>query len=71
MNYLFLGDRLNILRDKNNVADDSIDLIYIDPPFNSKRDYNLLIDDKEILLENTKGRLIAADFARKEPKRYE
>jgi site-specific DNA-methyltransferase (adenine-specific) len=27
---------------REHVADASVDLIYLDPPFNSKRDYNLL-----------------------------
>jgi site-specific DNA-methyltransferase (adenine-specific) len=40
MNYLYLGDNLPILRD--HVKDESIDLVYLDPPFNSKRDYRLL-----------------------------
>ncbi len=39
-NKLFYGDNLHVLRD--HVADESVDLIYLDPPFNSKRDYNLL-----------------------------
>ncbi len=39
-NKLFYGDNLHVLRD--HIADDSVDLIYLDPPFNSKRDYNLL-----------------------------
>lgn len=46
MNYLYLGDCLNVLRDS--VEDESVDLIYIDPPFNSKRDYNIFFDNKEI-----------------------
>lgn len=37
MGTLFYGDNLEILRNK--VADESIDLCYIDPPFNSKRSY--------------------------------
>lgn len=37
---LFFGDNLNILRES--IKDESVDLIYLDPPFNSKRDYNLL-----------------------------
>ncbi len=37
---LYYGDNLQILRD--NLADESVNLIYLDPPFNSKRDYNLL-----------------------------
>lgn len=40
MNHLYYGDNLIILREE--LADASVDLIYLDPPFNSKRDYNLL-----------------------------
>src|ERR1043165_1977497 len=40
MNKLFFGDNLNILRE--HIADESVDLIYLDPPFNSKRDYSVL-----------------------------
>ena len=40
MNQLYYGDNLHVLRD--HIADASVDLIYLDPPFNSKRDYNLL-----------------------------
>lgn len=39
-NTLFYGDNLYILRDY--IADESIDLVYLDPPFNSKRTYNVL-----------------------------
>ncbi|MBB1076272.1 site-specific DNA-methyltransferase, partial [Rhodoferax sp. 4810] len=37
MNQLFYGDNLNVLR--NQIKDDTVDLCYIDPPFNSKRNY--------------------------------
>ena len=40
MNTLYYGDNLDILREY--IDDESVDLIYLDPPFNSKRDYNLL-----------------------------
>ena len=40
MNQLYFGDNLQVLRE--HIADESVDLIYLDPPFNSKRDYNLL-----------------------------
>jgi DNA modification methylase len=40
MNRLYFGDNLHVLRE--HVADASVDLVYLDPPFNSKRDYNLL-----------------------------
>ncbi len=39
-NTLYFGDNLDILR--QHVPAESVDLIYLDPPFNSKRDYNLL-----------------------------
>ena len=38
MNKLFYGDNLEILREY--IADGSVDLVYLDPPFNSKRAYN-------------------------------
>ncbi len=40
MNHLYYGDNLNILRE--HLADSSVDLIYLDPPFNSNASYNLL-----------------------------
>ena len=39
-NALFYGDNLDILR--KHIADASVDLIYLDPPFNSNRSYNVL-----------------------------
>ncbi|MEO5961235.1 MAG: site-specific DNA-methyltransferase [Opitutaceae bacterium] len=40
MGLLYYGDNLLVLRD--HLKDESVDLVYLDPPFNSKRDYNLL-----------------------------
>ncbi len=40
MNQLFFGDNLDVLRES--IKDESIDLIYLDPPFNSKANYNIL-----------------------------
>ncbi len=40
MNKLYYGDNLEILR--NEIKDESIDLIYLDPPFNSQATYNVL-----------------------------
>ena len=40
MNQLYYGDNLDILR--QHIADSSVDLIYLDPPFNSNRSYNVL-----------------------------
>lgn len=39
-NTLFYGDNLTILRE--HIADESVDLIYLDPPFNSNASYNVL-----------------------------
>jgi DNA modification methylase len=39
-NALYYGDNLHILRDY--IPDESVDLIYLDPPFNSNRSYNVL-----------------------------
>jgi site-specific DNA-methyltransferase (adenine-specific) len=43
-NKLYFGDNLKILRD--HVADASVDLIYLDPPFNSSANYNVLFKEK-------------------------
>jgi adenine specific DNA methylase Mod len=40
MNRLFYGDNLEVLR--NEIKDESVDLIYLDPPFNSQATYNVL-----------------------------
>lgn len=44
MNHLYYGDNLDILR--RFIKDESVDLIYLDPPFNSKRDYNAVFTGK-------------------------
>jgi len=41
-NVLYYGDNLDILRRREYFPDESIDLIYLDPPFNSNRSYNVL-----------------------------
>ncbi len=40
MNHLYYGDNLSVLRE--HIATDSVDLIYLDPPFNSNASYNVL-----------------------------
>jgi 16S rRNA G966 N2-methylase RsmD len=37
-NVLFYGDNLDVLR--QHVKDETVDLVYLDPPFNSAQDYN-------------------------------
>ena len=41
---LYYGDNLDILR--RYVDDESVDLVYLDPPFNSNADYNVLFAEK-------------------------
>jgi len=43
-NTLFYGDNLQILREY--LPDECVDLIYLDPPFNSNRSYNVLFKDE-------------------------
>lgn len=42
MNKLYFGDNLVVLRE--HIADESIDLVYLDPPFNSNKNYNILFN---------------------------
>ena len=41
-NRLFYGDNLEILRNREYFPNECVDLIYLDPPFNSNRNYNVL-----------------------------
>ena len=43
-NKLYYGDNLAVLRE--HINDDSVDLIYLDPPFNSRQDYNVLFAER-------------------------
>lgn len=43
---LFFGDNLNILQEK--IPENTFDLIYLDPPFNSNRDYNVLFKEGKV-----------------------
>jgi site-specific DNA-methyltransferase (adenine-specific) len=43
-NRLYYGDNLDVLR--QHIADESVDLIYLDPPFKSEQDYNVLFAEQ-------------------------
>ncbi len=45
VNTLYFGDNLNIRRE--NIRDETVDLIYLDPPFNSEASYNVLFPSPE------------------------
>lgn len=44
-NFLYGGDNLRVLRHR--IADESVDLIYLDPPFNSRKNYNVIYTDRD------------------------
>ena len=43
-NTLYYGDNLAVLRE--HVGDESVDLVYLDPPFNSNASYNVLFKER-------------------------
>ena len=45
MGTLYYGDNLDILT--RYVADESVDLVYLDPPFNSAANYNAFFQEKD------------------------
>ena len=44
-NALYYGDNLDVIR--RHIATESVDLIYLDPPFQSGRDYNILFEEQD------------------------
>lgn len=44
-NLLYYGDNLSVLRD--HIPDESVDLVYLDPPFNSNQDFNILFREQD------------------------
>jgi len=44
-NVLYYGDNLDVLR--RHIADASVDLVYLDPPFNSNQSYNVLFAEQD------------------------
>jgi site-specific DNA-methyltransferase (adenine-specific) len=44
-NFLYYGDNLDVMR--RHAADESVDLVYLDPPFKSNQDYNVLFEEKD------------------------
>lgn len=45
MNHLYYGDNLDVLR--RHVENESVDLVYLDPPFNSNASYNVLFAEHD------------------------
>lgn len=45
-NHLYYGDNLDILR--RHIDDGIADLVYLDPPFNSNRDFNIIFQEQDV-----------------------
>jgi len=52
---IYFGDNLKWLSDRKKFPDESVDLVYLDPPFNSNADYN-------ILFRESSGQISQAQF---------
>jgi len=59
VNRLYYGDNLDVLR--QHVADESVDLIYLDPPFNSNRGYNVIFASQDTLASADAAQIQAFD----------
>ncbi len=62
-NNLYFGDNLGIMRD--HIPNESVDLIYLDPSFNSKATYNVLFGEKKVM--KNEGAQIGAFITLEEP----
>ncbi len=54
-NALYYGDNLDVMRES--IATESVDLIYLDPPFNSQASYNVLF--KTVLGQKSQSQIEA------------
>ena len=65
---LYYGDNFEVMR--QHLADESVDLVYLDPPFNSARDYNVLF--KQAKRDENQAQITAfTDTWQWSKKRYE
>ncbi len=46
-NTLYYGDNLELLRNHDRFPNGFVDLVYLDPPFNSSQDYNVLFKERD------------------------
>jgi len=60
-NTLYYGDNLDILR--AHIPDESVDLIYLDPPFNSRRSYNVLFREANGTAADSQSSAVESLFA--------
>jgi site-specific DNA-methyltransferase (adenine-specific) len=58
-NLLYYGDNLDVLR--QHVGDESVDLVYLDPPFNSNRAYNVIFAEHNVYESGEAAQIQAFD----------
>jgi len=59
MNRLYFGDNLAWLRNRNEFPKASVDLVYLDPPFNSNADYNVLFRETHSVKKSSLKRKVS------------
>jgi site-specific DNA-methyltransferase (adenine-specific) len=47
-NHLYFGDNLAVLHNTKWIPDESVDLVYLDPPFNSNRNYSVIFNKHDV-----------------------
>ena len=67
MGTFYYGDNLDILR--RYVADESVDLVYLDPPFNSAQNTNAFFQEKDGTAEEAEGNREAGRKGEQPPRR--
>jgi adenine specific DNA methylase Mod len=58
-NPLFYGDNVEVLR--QNISSESVDLVYLDPPFNSNRSYNVISKRHDVASNDEAAQIQAFD----------
>ena len=58
-NLLYYGDNLDVLQ--RHVKDESVDLVYLDPPFNSNRSYNVIFAQRDTHESGERAQIEAFD----------
>ncbi|ASR85638.1 DNA methylase [Mycobacterium phage Amgine] len=56
-NQLYYGDNLEVLR--KHINDESVDLVYLDPPFNSNRNYSVIFNKHDVVEDENKAQIQA------------
>lgn len=56
-NKLYYGDNLNVL--ERHIGNESVDMVYLDPPFNSNRDYNVIFSRHNVTADDNAAQIQA------------